>query len=1003
MKQSKTTIKELTKRYRAVLLKCAMAGMVLTLGAGTANAATISTGDYTGILDYSENLEITGGTFHDSAWYAYGGHDLSVSSGAFTDENDLFVKDATLSGGTFDGETFIKASQNITVSGGTFSGEEVDFEADGNITLSGGTFSGNDVEFEAGHTLEIDSDAVSIAQNTGDRPTYEFKAGTINIAGANGITVRKTSVVASEISGKITGNQDAWIGNLRNVLDKWSYQGKTLYSVWPDDFSEGDFTFDNANLTLNGNAVAGAGVYSWDIVSSDGSNISSVQLKPVQSKLTTDEINASVNLIMAEIERVDQDSRDTDDLSQAINDGMDVPCKDETCRTYDPKDLDLYIEEKWASGQPLDYKYIRQSLEKAYSDYNNNLDDYSANVTIADSTITMNGTSALANYTFADDEKGKITVNNSTVTANGTNTISAAKGTISFASGSTLAVSSGATLSIVSKDNNTVSFDGASSLNLAGTLNGNVSGGTVAFNSASARFNGALSGTVDLKFNDNYTFGNINTSNATLSTITIADGKTLDIGESTLAATNISGGILTATLTDAAKTSAIVTASATNVTLALDMSKASRDEVFEYKITDGTGFTFGDYNPNRYAVSSTLFDPEDAKTIGMLDGWSGGKLYILRLATAGEAAVEDLKNIGISVSANEEKAIEALNDEVIEKLAPSQKAAVQKINDLLDTLAGNVAQIKQVLREVAPEAAPSASQTASSNAGAVISVVGTRMGGGSPAPAAGSGRSGGDYTAGAGSVWAQGMYNKAKLDKTDGFDSDSTGFAAGFEYAFNDSVKAGVGYAYTTTDIDTDRSKTDVDTHTGFVYGEYKPDNFYVNSVLSYGHSKYDETTRLAGLKSDYRANTFAGQIMSGYTFGFLTPEAGLRYTSVRQRSYTNALGAQMASKTLDTWTGVAGLKASKSFRSGKTTITPDAKLALTYDFKRDGQARTVTLANGSSYVAEGDNMKRFGVELGAGVSVKVGNNTDIGLSYEGKFKDHYTDHTGLINVKYNF
>ena len=47
--------------------------------------------------------------------------------------------------------------------------------------------------------------------------------------------------------------------------------------------------------------------------------------------------------------------------------------------------------------------------------------------------------------------------------------------------------------------------------------------------------------------------------------------------------------------------------------------------------------------------------------------------------------------------------------------------------------------------------------------------------------------------------------------------------------------------------------------------------------------------------------------------------------------------------------------------------------------------------------------MKRFGVELGAGVSVKVGNNTDIGLSYEGKFKDHYTDHTGLINVKYNF
>ena len=89
------------------------------------------------------------------------------------------------------------------------------------------------------------------------------------------------------------------------------------------------------------------------------------------------------------------------------------------------------------------------------------------------------------------------------------------------------------------------------------------------------------------------------------------------------------------------------------------------------------------------------------------------------------------------------------------------------------------------------------------------------------------------------------MYNKGDLHKADGFDSDSTGFAAGLEYAVNEDVKAGVGYAFTTTDIDTARSKTDVDTHTGFVYGEYKPENLYVNGTLSFGRSKYDETTRL--------------------------------------------------------------------------------------------------------------------------------------------------------------
>ena len=111
--------------------------------------------------------------------------------------------------------------------------------------------------------------------------------------------------------------------------------------------------------------------------------------------------------------------------------------------------------------------------------------------------------------------------------------------------------------------------------------------------------------------------------------------------------------------------------------------------------------------------------------------------------------------------------------------------------------------------------------------------------------------------------------------------------------------------------------------------------------------------TAMKELTKRYRANTFASQILAGYTVNDI--------------------------------------------------VTPDAKLALTYDFRRKGLARVVTLANGSGYVAEGENMKRFGVELTAGVTVKVDGNTDVGLSYEGKFKDLYTDHTILLNAKYNF
>ncbi|MBO4521007.1 MAG: autotransporter outer membrane beta-barrel domain-containing protein [Alphaproteobacteria bacterium] len=262
---------------------------------------------------------------------------------------------------------------------------------------------------------------------------------------------------------------------------------------------------------------------------------------------------------------------------------------------------------------------------------------------------------------------------------------------------------------------------------------------------------------------------------------------------------------------------------------------------------------------------------------------------------------------------------------------------------------------------------------------------------------------GGDYTAGSASVWAKGMYNKARLSGENGFNSDSTGFAAGVEYHNDDSFKAGFGYVYTVSGINTTWSKTDADAHSGFVYGEYKPSAFYINGILSYGFSKYDEKTRLLGLKSEYDTETLAFQALTGYMFGLLTPEAGIRYTKAFQKSYINALGVKMDNQKLETWTGVVGMKVSKDLRLAKYMITPEAKISLTYDFQREDFKRTVTLANGSSYVVEGESLKRAGVEIGGGVSVKAGSHTDIGVSYEGKFKKDYADHTGLLNIKYNF
>ncbi len=538
--------------------------------------------------------------------------------------------------------------------------------------------------------------------------------------------------------------------------------------------------------------------------------------------------------------------------------------------------------------------------------------------------------------------------------------------------------------------------------NLGGTVN--LTGGTLTK---------ALGGKVTLSGATTFGTG----ADFTGATIKMTEAGSLNIGTNKVTANSVDGGTIFMTLTENAVEDTLVNIAGVvnhDVALSVDNSQVSRFDVQHYYLTaTDTGYNLTLTGAGRYAIDTQPFTLEDALTMEAFDPatWHGGDLYMLKLATVAEVAAEKQTESGIVVSQNEQIAVQALSDESRAALTAGQQAQFDQINTRLANAvdAGNREEIRQILREVGAEKAPAVAQTEIANVGAVMNVVGTRLGGGAPAPAAAAsgdhGRSGGDeIIAGKASVWGQYMLNTAKLTGQNGFDSDSNGFAFGFEYKINDEYKAGIGYARSSTDITTNRSKTDVDTHTGFLYGEYKPGNFYVNGVLSYGKSSYDEKTKLTGITADYDANTLGVQALTGYSFGNWTPEGGLRYTNVRQKAYTNSLGVRFANKTNDTLTGIVGLRYAKTFKAGSgLLITPEGKLALTYDLSRSNQGRSVTLANGTGYVAEGKNLDRTGLELGAGVSFKVNDSFDIGLSYEGKFRKDYSDHTGLFNVKYNF
>ena len=540
-------------------------------------------------------------------------------------------------------------------------------------------------------------------------------------------------------------------------------------------------------------------------------------------------------------------------------------------------------------------------------------------------------------------------------------------GTINIAEGSTLGIYGGN-----DQTPTTAQLGSAASLNISGTLDTSLNGnGTINFNSNSGKITGDVNMT-------NGGIMNVGLNNAVIDgDATFNSGSTLkleiaDSGNGSLQAASITGK-------EGSKL-------ALNITKKMEIGQTLED-VALLKGNVDNHFT-NEISNNRYKVTS-----ED------------GKNFDITYENSASDVVADAGG-----SANNTQTAEAWDTLVQSSTASANaKAVASVLNDLSQN---NEQAYVTALTAVAPEVAPMVQKTQTETANQVFGAVSTRLTGGSISTG-GEGMSSGDNIFERAAMWVQGMFNKSKLDDTSkakGFDADSAGVAFGAEKFVTDDTKVGIGYAYTNTDIDGFMRSTDVDTHTAILYGEYKLSNWYVNGIATYGWSDYSEDKSVAGVgvKADYDVETFGLQAMTGYDMqvkglGF-TPEVGLRYVHIKQDAYKDSADQKVSGNDSDILTGVIGAKVSKSWElSNGMLIKPEARIAATYDLFNDDVNSVVTLANGSAYAVEGEALDRFGIEFGAGVTAEVNDNVELSLGYEGKFREDYEDHTGLINAKYKF
>ena len=658
-------------------------------------------------------------------------------------------------------------------------------------------------------------------------------------------------------------------------------------------------------------------------------------------------------------------------------------------------------------------------------------------INISGGTINMNGLDSSIDTFYAllaggeqlpaPETPGNINITGGTINVNGANGEISTEGKINI-SNAEINIASKSTLASYSNDDKkekgTFLLGSGANINLSGTLLANVNGaGNVNFKTSSSKADGNITGS-NLTFEADHslskaisgTIGDLTSLNINKGTLTYdkQTGKIgnlnvvggLDIGTNTVNATKVDfkeNSTLKFTIAGKEdgsygkiKADTInVSNTGTKLDLTLNSSVLAKDEAKDFTILDGsvTG-DFAELSENsRYKFEK----------IG------NGVYKITGTATASDTAIE---SGGTANNAGTATAWDSVSLDNPSGSVQGQVANVlAELSNNTNTTTGKKAYIN-ALTAVAPEVAPMVQQTQSETANQVFGAVGTRLTGGSVSTGA-QGMSSGDNIFKRGAMWVQGMFNKSKLDDTSkakGFDADSNGIAFGAEKYVNDDVKAGIGYAYTNTDIDGFMRSTDIDTHTAIVYGEYKPSNWYVNGIATYGWSDYSEDKNVAGVgvKADYDVETFGLQAMTGYDMninGFgVTPEAGLRYVHIKQDAYKDSADQKVSGNDSDILTGVIGAKVSKFWElENGMNIKPEVRVAATYDLMNDDVNSVVTLANGSAYAVEGEALDRFGMEFGAGVTAEVNDNVELSLGYEGKFREDYQDHTGLINAKYKF
>ncbi len=296
--------------------------------------------------------------------------------------------------------------------------------------------------------------------------------------------------------------------------------------------------------------------------------------------------------------------------------------------------------------------------------------------------------------------------------------------------------------------------------------------------------------------------------------------------------------------------------------------------------------------------------------------------------------------------------------------------------------------------------------------------------GNNPSPGR-SGISTGDFWKNNG-IWIKGFGESATQDThkgVSGYDSTTGGIIGGVDGILTREVLLGIAGGYAATNVDNEGTTggTNIDSYIGTVYVSFDdPSPWYGDMGFMFTWNSYDTTRNIVfpGVNrtatSSPDGQTYTGFWDVGYVVPInpdwnITPIAGLTYSHTEISKYTETgagdVNLNVNSQNYDQLLSALGVRIDGTLKddaSGKWV--PEVHARWLYDFIGDAVATTSTFTGGgASFNTNGLDPEKSTYNVGTGLTFYSKGNVSVTGTYDYKFANDFSSHTGLATVRWTF